>query len=116
MSVRIAGVGGEGLKVKTGVLTNIGKEYVEIPLGFKPVQIVVEIYHKDGSFRTTQVYDRRVSATTVQKVGQDTNNTLGMPTEVSALFSNDGKSFKVKDGYGATWPILRYTAISRYKD
>lgn len=116
MSVRIAGVGGETSKVKTGVLTNIGKEYIEIPLGFKPVQIVVEIYHSDGTFRTTQVYDSRVSTTEVKKVGQDKNDTLGMPSDVSALFSNDGKSFKVKDGYGATWPILRYTAISRYKD
>lgn len=103
-------------RIKTGVLTNIGKEYIEVYLGFVPVQIVVEIYHTDGSFRSTHVYDSRVSTTTVQKVGRELNDTLGMPTDVSKLFSDDGKSFKVKDGYDATWPILRYTAIEKFKD
>lgn len=110
-------ISNSGIKIKTGILTGLGKDYTEVSLGFKPVQLAVEIYHTSGTFRTVQIYDSRVSTTEVQKVGQDSSNdTIGIPKAVSSLFSEDGKSFRIKDGYASTWAIFRYTAISQFKD
>lgn len=105
-----------GFKIKTGVLTGLGKEYIEVPLGFKPVQLAVEIYHTDGTFRTAQIYDSRVSTTKVKKVGTDLSNTVGIPDSVSSLFSEDGKSFRIKDGYASANIVIRYTAINKFTD
>lgn len=106
-----------GFKIKTGVLTGLGKEYIEVPLGFKPVQLAVEIYHTNGTFRTAQIYDSRVSTTEVQKVGIDSSNdTIGIPKSVSALFSEDEKSFRIKDGNASSWAVIRYTAINKFND
>ncbi len=101
--------------VKTGRLDVPAQTTVSVDCGFVPVYIAITIV-RNSVVRSHQVYDSRISTTTVSKTGQDTTDTVGIPTNVENLFTDDGKGFKVKNGYNYGGWYFYYEAIGEFSD
>ena len=112
MSIRFCNSGKKQF-VKTGRLDVPAQTTVSVDCGFVPVYIAITIV-RNSVVRSHHVYDSRISTTTVGKTGQDTNDTVGIPTNVSQLFTEDGKGFKVKNGYNYEGWYIYYEAIGEF--
>ena len=106
---------GKKERVKTGRLDIPAQTRVSVDCGFVPVYIAVTVV-LNSTVRSHHVYDSRISTTTVGKTGQDTNDTVGIPTNVSQLFTEDGKGFKVKNGYNYTGWYFYYEALGEFSE
>ncbi len=104
---------GKKQRVKTGRIEVSAKSTATIECGFAPVHIAVTIV-RNGTARSNHVYDSRISTTTVAKMGQDTNDTVGLPTKASDLFTSDGKGFKINNGYNYGGWYFYYEAIGEF--
>ena len=114
MSIRFCNSGKKQF-VKTGRLDVPAQTTVSVDCGFVPVYIAITIV-RNSVVRSHHVYDSRISTTTVGKTGQDTNDTVGIPTNVSQLFTEDGKGFKVKNGYNYTGWYFYYEALGEFSE
>lgn len=112
MSIRFCNSGKKQF-VKTGRLDVPAQTTVSVDCGFVPVYIAITIV-RNSVVRSHHVYDSRISTTTVGKTGQDTNDTVGIPTNVSQLFTEDGKGFNVKNGYNYGGWYIYYEAIGEF--
>ena len=106
---------GKKQRVKTGRLDIPAQTTVSVDCGFVPVYIAVTVV-LGSTVRSHHVYDSRISTTTVGKTGQDTNDTVGIPTNVSQLFTEDGKGFKVNNGYNYTGGYCYYEARGEFSE
>lgn len=98
---------------KTGRIEVPASTTAVIDCGFVPVHITVVVY-RGSAARSNHVYDSRISTDTVIKLGQDTNENVGLPTKVSNLFSDDGKGFKINNKYTYGGWYFYYEAIGEF--
>lgn len=103
---------GSGL-IKTGIVTNIpiSTYNYNVECGFKPVFVNVMV-KLNGTFRSINTYDERVD-TTVHKLGNDTENTVGLPIYNVAIYNT---GFKLNQGYGYSGWTFHYVALGEFPD
>lgn len=98
-------------RVKVGMINTLVSTYkYEVELGFKPVYVEVVVY-RSGVVRSINVYDERLG-TLINKIGSDTNNTVGLPVSTSDAIYDTG--FRLNQGYGYDGWYLYYVAFDQF--
>ena len=99
----------ESTTIVTGEVSFYNEYNRKIELGFKPVYVQVTVY-LNNTVRSIHIYDER-NGTTPTKIGADTNNTVGLPVSVAAIYDT---GFYLNNGYNYTGWKFSYVAFKEF--